>query len=56
MNLLRFFTRPRPITASEIGRKGAKAKHELDRAPIRAKAQQMRRDLGLGAHPALGRP
>lgn len=53
--MIRFFRRKRPVTASEIGRKGAQSRIAKAKAPVLAKARQMRVELGMAAHPALER-
>jgi hypothetical protein len=53
-NLL-WWNHHKPVTASEIGRKGAQARIAKQRAPIIAKARQMRVELGMAPHSGLGR-
>lgn len=51
--MIRFFRRKRPVTASEIGRKGAQSRIAKAKAPVLAKARQMRVEMGLSDDPRL---
>lgn len=46
--------KPAPATCSEAGRRGAIARNAKQRAPILAKARQLREQCGMPADPRLG--
>lgn len=47
MNLPFFTRRPRPLTASDLGRLGGRASAEARRKPIRERTRWLREQMGL---------